>query len=242
MDPPYTSFQGGDCDDESPAVNPLVPEICNNKDDDCDGQSDPEGAQGCMDYFLDEDGDGFGVTKSEKCLCGPSAPYSATEVGDCGPDNPGIFPGSPEECDGEDNDCNGAVDDVDEDHCIKFYKDGDGDGFGNDDDFICGCDPKPEQGYEVVTGGDCDDEEEDVNPDAAEVCGDGIDNNCDGLKEENCVPSGIQISFISAALSDSSGNYKIHSQMGTPAASNTLQNNDGFTIEIGLIPTSVLGQ
>lgn len=36
----------------------------------------------------------------------------------------------------------------------------------------------------TVEDGDCDDEDSSVNPDASEVCGDGIDNNCDGLSEE----------------------------------------------------------
>ena len=33
---------------------------------------------------------------------------------------------------------------------------------------------------------DCDDGDPDVNPGAAEVCDDGIDNNCDGFIDENC--------------------------------------------------------
>jgi hypothetical protein len=42
------------------------------------------------------------------------------------------------------------------------------------------------------TGEDCDDTDPAVNPDAAEVCGDGVDNNCDGLATE-CRLSGEEV-------------------------------------------------
>ncbi len=34
--------------------------------------------------------------------------------------------------------------------------------------------------------GDCNDKDASINPDASEVCGDGIDNNCDGIVDEGC--------------------------------------------------------
>ena len=45
-------------------------------------------------------------------------------------------------------------------------------------------------GFEV--GEDCDDNDPDVNHDATEVCGDGIDNNCDGLST-GCRMEGEQV-------------------------------------------------
>ena len=118
-EPPYTSFQGGDCNDNSDAQNPLIPEVCNGVDDDCDGEVDSEDSAGCVDYFSDVDEDGFGVLGvGKKCLCDPEAPFTAQEVGDCGPDDPEVFPGNMEVCDDLDNDCNGAVDDVDNGNCI----------------------------------------------------------------------------------------------------------------------------
>lgn len=40
-------------------------------------------------------------------------------------------------------------------------------------------------GYTVAQG-DCDDLNYDVHPGAREICGDGIDNNCNGVIDENC--------------------------------------------------------
>jgi serine protease len=41
-----------------------------------------------------------------------------------------------------------------------------------------------------VEEGDCNDNDATVNPSAAEVCGDGIDNNCDGNTDEGCEAGG----------------------------------------------------
>lgn len=43
----------------------------------------------------------------------------------------------------------------------------------------------------TVDGGDCDDNDRDVNPDEDEVCDDGVDNNCDGdIDESVCTTRG----------------------------------------------------
>jgi len=41
-------------------------------------------------------------------------------------------------------------------------------------------------GGEACGGEDCDDTDPDTNPDAAEICCDGKDNNCDGVIDEGC--------------------------------------------------------
>jgi hypothetical protein len=42
-----------------------------------------------------------------------------------------------------------------------------------------------QDGYTVAQG-DCDDRNPDVHPGAAEICGDGIDNDCNGLVDDGC--------------------------------------------------------
>jgi hypothetical protein len=73
---------------------------------------------------------------------------------DCEPYDDTIHPGAAEVCNGFDDDCDGAVDDL---------SDNDGDGFSVCDD----CD-------------DCDDLDPHTHPGATELC-DGLDNDCDGI-------------------------------------------------------------
>jgi uncharacterized protein DUF1566/putative metal-binding protein len=41
--------------------------------------------------------------------------------------------------------------------------------------------------------GDCNDDDININPDAPEICADAVDNNCDGVVDENCVISGDRL-------------------------------------------------
>ena len=67
---------------------------------------------------------------------------------------------------------------VDEDVMIYlFYLDADGDGYGDPAQSIEAC--AAPSGY-VTDNTDCDDSDADVNPGATEICGDGIDQDCDG--------------------------------------------------------------
>ena len=85
------------------------PEICNGIDDDCDGQVNEEGSQGCITYYYDADGDGWGTADS-KCLCAASGNYTATYSGDCNDTDPLINPGATEVCNSIDDDCDGQTD------------------------------------------------------------------------------------------------------------------------------------
>lgn len=60
----------------------------------------------------------------------------------------------------------------------SFYKDADGDGFGDSAEKMEAV--TAPVGY-VDNDYDCNDNDPLINPDASEICGDGIDNNCDGV-------------------------------------------------------------
>ncbi|MBN2497721.1 MAG: trypsin-like serine protease [Deltaproteobacteria bacterium] len=49
---------------------------------------------------------------------------------------------------------------------------------------FCNCTDRDEDGY--CEGADCDDGDEHVHPGAEEICGDGVDNDCDQLTDEGC--------------------------------------------------------
>ena len=58
--------RGDDCDDNDPAVNPHQVEVCNLKDDNCNGEVD-EGVQ--MTAYRDDDGDLFGNPAIWDLMC-----------------------------------------------------------------------------------------------------------------------------------------------------------------------------
>jgi len=165
---------GDDCDDSNEDIHPDADEICDDIDNDCDEHidaADPELTGGYVGY-LDNDGDGFGAGTDTVMVC-DSATLSYTG-GDCDDDNPDIHPDATEVCNGIDDNCDGEADET---LLVTVYADEDGDGYGDDSDVYMGCDG--EDGAAMVAG-DCNDLDPYVNPDATEICGDGIDNDCDG--------------------------------------------------------------
>ena len=95
----------------SPCVGEVKPkpEVCDGKDNDCDGQTDEdEDAQMCISFFVDNDGDGYG--SFSKCLCAKSGKYQATSGGDCDDNNAQVNPGKNEQCNNLDDNCNSSID------------------------------------------------------------------------------------------------------------------------------------
>lgn len=62
-----------------------------------------------------------------------------------------------------------------------WYRDADGDGYGVSSVSVLSCAQPP--GY-VAAPGDCNDAAAGIHPGIAEVCGDGIDNDCDGIADD----------------------------------------------------------
>ncbi len=96
----------GDCNDRDPAVHPGAPELCNDQDDDCDGDIDEDA--GSL-LYADADGDGWGDAATTATGC-PGAGWALVD-GDCDDGDAGIHPGmASDRCDGRDTDCDGDVD------------------------------------------------------------------------------------------------------------------------------------
>jgi len=144
---------------------------------DCD-DSDPT-VQEPYDYYVDEDGDGYGVGASTT-TCGELPAGAASEAGDCDDGNPDVYPYAPERCDGVDQDCDGTIDENPEDG-VSGYVDSDGDGFGDPGNSVYSCGGEP--GI-VDNADDCDDGNRSVYPGAEETCN-RVDDDCDGTTDED---------------------------------------------------------
>ncbi len=183
---PYTSVAAGDCNDSNSAVNPLAAEVCNQVDDDCDGDVDNFGATGCQNRYRDHDGDGFGVTSDFQCVCGSKGEYKAVAANDCNDDDPKIYPGADEYCNGKDDNCSFTTDEEGSLGCNKYYYDGDGDNYGVKDFYKCAC--KPAGIYKAENFGDCNDENKLIHPGQPEKCANNLDDDCNLLTDEQpCV-------------------------------------------------------
>jgi len=112
-------------------------------------------------YYVDTDRDGFGSNTSAM-ICASTAPAGyASNNDDC-------------------NDHDATM------HSPKtFYLDADRDGYGNPYISIAVCLSTPPLLF-VSNNTDCNDLKANVHPGAVEICGNGIDDNCNGQVDENC--------------------------------------------------------
>ncbi|GDX79259.1 hypothetical protein LBMAG42_10700 [Deltaproteobacteria bacterium] len=168
-----------DCDDTNASVNPAGSEVCDGVDNDCDGSTDGADSADATVWYYDYDSDGYGGSTLLETACSPSAGFVADST-DCDDGEANTFPGAPESCNGEDDDCDGVVDEADATDVKTWYADADSDAYGDASVTYDSCDAPV--GY-VSNATDCDDTDADVSPGDREVC-DGADNDCDGVTDE----------------------------------------------------------
>ncbi len=99
--------RGEDCNDYNISIRPGAAEICNQLDDDCDGQID-EGIP-VVTAYRDADGDSFGDDGITIQTCLPRRGWASTAC-DCNDTDASIHPGATETCNGLDEDCDGLAD------------------------------------------------------------------------------------------------------------------------------------
>ncbi len=99
-------LRAADCADSDADRYPGATEICDDKDNDCDGAVDDE-ASDASTWWRDEDGDGYGDEDASYTGCEAPAGY-AEQPGDCDDDDDAVHPGRSEVCaNGVDDDCDG---------------------------------------------------------------------------------------------------------------------------------------
>lgn len=186
---------GTDCNDSpdgGAAVNSAQSEVCNDRDDNCNGAVDEGLPQ--TTYYRDFDHDGYGTDADTYVGCGPPDSTWVTRAGDCNdtPDAGFSFnPGQREVCNGKDDNCDGQIDEgfdvgssatctnavgcngtrqctsLTTADCVAppYYLDQDGDGHGAGEP-VSSC-----TGVSVSTSNDdCDDTNGALSPGAADVC------------------------------------------------------------------------
>ena len=225
-----------DCNDDDPTIHPGADEHCDGIDWNCDGVADL-GAVDAFTYYLDSDNDGYGDPDSPQRACTQPQHFVAVSS-DCDDHNNLVYPGAQEVCDDEDTDedCDGVADDadpsVDTTTYTAFYPDADSDGYGSGA-AVMACDGGANTA-EVL--GDCDEGNAAVNPGETEVCGNHLDDDCDGTTN-GCNPGGELSLANYGRVTGSAGDL-----LGISLAGGHDLNNDGVDDwAVGATQTSASG-
>src|SRR5690554_20124 len=184
-----------DCDDRNPAAyfdpddsQHAFPTFCGDFDYNCNGLSDADEQVGAGSYPEEHCASCFDVCAGalpngqKACRTVDSVTLAASCKATCADTSGDGLPDFANCDDDLSNGCEVPINDTSR----LYYRDADGDGYGDPNDVEFACDPSLVPAGYVANRDDCDDTSSRVyggaNP-AAEIC-DGLDNNCDGRVDE----------------------------------------------------------
>jgi len=133
-------------------------------------------------YYRDADGDGYGDEDEPKTVCSTEPPDGyVVDSSDCNDKTSFVYPNAEEICNFLDDNCDGVINEGL--GSVIYYRDADGDSYGNSREpmAVCSGDTVP-AGY-VFNDSDCDDDDVAVHPGAVEACN-RVDDNCSGSVDE----------------------------------------------------------
>ncbi|MBC8439043.1 MAG: PKD domain-containing protein [Deltaproteobacteria bacterium] len=176
-------------------------------------------------WYYDGDSDGYGDPDiSTTDLTGKNVFFwKYNNNSDCNDSDSSIFPGAPEIAgDGIDQDCDGS-------DALTWYLDADKDGFGDATKSQDSA-TKP-LGY-VADKRDCNDSDSSIFPGAAEIAGDGIDQDCDG-SDAAIVFAGVLNSDLERGVAPAAITFYALIAQGTAPFSYNWDFGDGTTTSSG---------
>jgi hypothetical protein len=138
-------------------------------------------------WYQDLDGDGYSSGISQTSCSQPIGYFASSDLlgitGDCEDLIADVNPATDEWCNNFDDNCDGNIDDglV----SVFYYQDFDLDGYRNPFVYILSC-SQPDGYLPGSAAVDCNDANAGVYPGTIEVCGNGIDDNCNSIIDENC--------------------------------------------------------
>jgi hypothetical protein len=147
-------------------------------------------------FYRDADADGFGDPNVSITTLDAHTPVGyVTDNTDFDDAHASAYPGAPEICDGIDNNGNGAVDET-----TRYYRDADGDGFGDKNVFVdvSACSTPP-AGY-VANSGDCNDSDSSITQGCrALINAETVAGGANSPEALAATAQGYQVDVVSAA-------------------------------------------